>query len=269
MALTKLQRDICRLISRNRIASGESYLAGGVALNEALAAKRISNDIDLFHDTGEALRTSWEADRRLLEESGFRIQVLRERPTFVEVEVAKGAERVRVQWACDSAYRFFPLLEHAEMGLVLHPFDLATNKVLALVGRLEARDWIDVIHCDERIQPLGYLAWAATGKDPGFSPAAILEQAGRSSRYTKDEILALSFDGEPPDPALLSRRWHEMLDAARAIVGALLPEHVGKCVLEKTGKLYRGDVRELRDALQRGELVYHAGRIRGAFPRVG
>ena len=28
----------------------------------------------------------------------------------------------------------FPLLEHEQLGLTLHPFDLATNKVLALVG---------------------------------------------------------------------------------------------------------------------------------------
>jgi hypothetical protein len=49
MALTKLQRAICRLIARNRIDSGESYVAGGVALTELIAAPRISRDIDLFH----------------------------------------------------------------------------------------------------------------------------------------------------------------------------------------------------------------------------
>ncbi len=65
----------------------------------------------------------------------------------------------------------------------LHPFDLATNKVLALAGQLEPRDWVDVILSGERLQPLGYLAWAACGKDPGFNPAAILEHAARASRY--------------------------------------------------------------------------------------
>jgi hypothetical protein len=43
-----------------------------------------------------------------------------------------------------------------------------TNKLLALVGRVEVRDWIDIIESSERIQPLGYLAWAACGKDPGY-----------------------------------------------------------------------------------------------------
>jgi hypothetical protein len=63
---------------------------------------------------------------------------------------------------------------------------------MALTG---FRDWIDMITCHERIQPLGYLAWAACGKDPGFSPLTIVEQAGRSGRYTTAELEGLSFDG--------------------------------------------------------------------------
>lgn len=94
---------------------------------------------------------------------------------LAQTRIASGASR-------DSAFRFFPLVEHLDLGLVLHPFDLATNKVLALVGRLEPRDWIDVIECDDRLQPLGYLAWAASGKDPGFTPTGILDGAARSGR---------------------------------------------------------------------------------------
>jgi hypothetical protein len=49
MALTELQRAICRLLAENRIDSGESYVAGGAALNELLASPRVSRDVDLFH----------------------------------------------------------------------------------------------------------------------------------------------------------------------------------------------------------------------------
>lgn len=49
MALTRFQRDVCRLLAESRIASGESYVAGGVALNELLAAPRLSRDVDVFH----------------------------------------------------------------------------------------------------------------------------------------------------------------------------------------------------------------------------
>ncbi|MBE3112436.1 MAG: hypothetical protein IMZ46_18335, partial [Acidobacteria bacterium] len=53
------------------MASGESYVAGGVALNELIAASRISRDVDVFHDTDQALAASWEADRRALDAGGY------------------------------------------------------------------------------------------------------------------------------------------------------------------------------------------------------
>jgi hypothetical protein len=267
MALTELQRVICRLLADNRIASGESYVAGGVALNLQLAADRISRDIDLFHDSEAALEATWRADRRLLEESGFEVTVLRERPGLVEAEVALRGDRVRMEWARDSAFRFFPLVEHDELGLTLHPFDLATNKVLALVGRLEARDWVDVLECDQGLQPLGYLTWAACGKDPGFGPTSILEHAARTARYSAEEVAQLSFAGPAPDVGFLSRRWREMLAAAREIHDLLPPEEVGKCVLTAAGNLSRSSPEELRGALERRELRYHAGRLRGALPQ--
>ena len=268
MALTEFQRTLCRVVARQRLDSGESYVAGGVALNAMTGATRISRDIDLFHDTTAAVAASWEADRRLLEAHGYQVRAQREREAFVEALVSRGGASTVIQWAADSAFRFFPLVEHEDFGLTLHPFDLATNKVLAMVGRLEARDWVDVIHCHDRIQRLGYLAWAASGKDPGFSPAAILEQAGRSARYTTGEIAALAFAGAPPDAAELSHRWHAMLRQARELVGVLPPAETGRCVLDERGELFAGDAAGLRTALAGGALRFHEGRIRGALPQL-
>lgn len=169
MSLTNFQRNICQLIAANRIASGESYVAGGVALNQMIGASRFSTDIDLFHDTQEALNASWLADTALLQEKGFELRVRVQYPSFIETIVKLDEEKMILQWARDSAYRFFPLQEHPIFGLTLHPFDLATNKTLALVGRLEPRDWVDMISSHNAIQPLGYLAWSASGKDPGLS----------------------------------------------------------------------------------------------------
>jgi hypothetical protein len=258
MALTTFQRGVCRLLADHRIASGESYVAD---------ASRVSMDIDLFHDTEEALEASWDADRHLLEAHGFEVRVIRERCAFVEAEVAKDRETVLVQWARDSAYRFFPLVGHPDFGLTLHPFDLATNKVLALVGRLEVRDWVDLIHACKHLQPLGYLAWAACGKDPGFSPAGILDQAARSN-YSATEVRTLAFATEPPDAGDLSRRWRAMLATGREIVEGLPHTEVGRCVLSREGTLFAGDARGLRLALERGNLRFHAGRIRGAMPEL-
>ncbi|MBN1422922.1 nucleotidyl transferase AbiEii/AbiGii toxin family protein [Candidatus Fermentibacteria bacterium] len=268
MGITPFQRAICRLIAANRAQTDQAYVAGGVALNLLLDAPRISLDIDLFHDTAESLAKTWDEDRRLLTERGYAVEIVRERPSFVEALVRKGGESVLMQWTQDSAYRFFPLLTHDDLGLTLHPFDLATNKVLALAGRLEPRDWIDLMGCHHGVQRLGYLAWAACGKDPGFSPEGILNEAKRSSRYTAVEIAELSFDGPPPDVAALSEEWKSMLSEAEEIIGLLPVDTVGTCVLAADGQLFRGGADEAARALARGTLHFHPGSIRGAFPRI-
>ena len=79
----------------------------------------------------------------------------------------------------DSAYRFFLVQRDVEFGWRLHLADLSTNKVLALAGRWEARDFVDTLYLDDSFASLGLLAWAAAGKDPGLTPALILEQANR------------------------------------------------------------------------------------------
>ncbi len=223
---------------------------------------------NLFHDTEQALLSSWDADRRLLEENSYRVEVVRERPFFVEARVSLKDHSVIMQWARDSAYRFFPLIEHEDLGLVLHPFDLATNKVLALIGRLEVRDWVDVIECDVKVQPFGYLAWSACGKDPGFSPNAILEHARRSGRYSAEEVKELAFEGAPPDPGELSKKWHLLLDEAKAVLEMLPPEEIGACVLTQQGSLYRGRAAELAKEIDERNLLFHSGSIRGALPRI-
>jgi hypothetical protein len=266
MGLSHFQRTVCRLLAEDRIRSGESYFAGGATLNELIGAPRLSRDLDIFHDTEASLAASWQRDRTTLEGSGYGVRVFRERPGFVEAEVRLGDEAVLLQWARDSVFRFYPLVTHPEFGLTLHPFDLATSKVLALVGRLEPRDFVDTLSCDRDVQPLGYLAWAACGKDPGFSPFAILDEAGRTSRYTEAELRGLDFSGEPPNAAALSRRWRGRLGEASRVVAALPPGQAGRAVLDRSGRLFRGGIDELRDAIARDALLYHEGSIRGACP---
>jgi hypothetical protein len=266
LALTDFQRGLIRIIAQNRKAGGESYIAGGAALNTILGAPRLSGDVDLFHDTREAVHRAVRNDRALLDAAGYEIAVEIERDSFVEALVRAGDDDCRLQWAQDSAFRFFPLVEHPELGLALHPFDLATNKVLALVGRAEPRDWVDVIECDLRLQPLGYLAWAAAGKDPGLNPFMILDQAARSARYTEVELTEVDFAGERPTAAALSTRWKQVLDNARAIVALLPRKEVGTCVLNPSCELMRADAHALRTAVADGGVRFHAGCLRGAFP---
>lgn len=266
MALTPYQRDICKLIAKNRIERGESYVAGGVALNEFSRGNRISDDIDLFHDVAQAVTESFAADRLLLHESKYAVDIKREQVGYVEAVICKDGDVTTIQWAADSAFRFFPLIAHEEFGFTMHPVDLATNKVLALVGRLEARDWIDMIGAHESIQRMGYLVWAACGKDPAFSPGIILAESKRSARYTAEELAQLQFDGARPNAEELARAWRTIVAEAEEIVSILPPSDAGKCVLGEDGALFSGRPDELRREVGDGTLRFHAGRIRGAIP---
>ena len=266
LAATEFQRTVCRIIAANRIASGESYVAGGTALNEALKASRLSQDIDIFHDELQSLATSYTMDIAALEAAGYECDLIVNRLSFIECRVRNGSDAVILEWLQDSAFRFFPLQEHTDFGLALHPFDLATNKVLALVGRLEVRDWIDVISCETSLQPLGYLAWAASGKDPGLSPLFILEQAHRSGRYTQIEIDSLSFAGPRPDATELARKWKRMLVEAQRVVELLPAETVGSCVVDNEGELVKATPSSLLALLRGSTVKYHSGKLRGSYP---
>ena len=94
---------------------------------------------------------------------------------FIRAIVAKGLQTTKVEWAHDSSWRFMPPIKNAEVGIVLHPIDLAVNKMLALACRDEPRDFLDILFIHDTILPLGALVWAAVGKDPGFTPQSLLE----------------------------------------------------------------------------------------------
>jgi len=265
VALTAFQRALCRLLAPTRLER-ESYVAGGVALNVLLKAPRRSRDVDLFHDTADAVGRTVEEDVKLLRDSGHAVRMVRQTPSFAEAIVEKEGESVLIQWARDSAYRFFPLIEDAELGLTLHPFDLATNKVLAMAGRLEPRDWIDLQTCHRALQPLGYLVWAACGKDPAFSPVGLLQEVRRASRYTQAELDLLDFEGSPPNATQLASEWHAMLRQADAICELLPADQAGTCVCLGREELCRATPADLPELLSDERLWFHAGTIGGAWP---
>lgn len=267
MALTSFQGELLRVLAKNRIANGESYVARGLALNHKLGAPRTSRDIDIFHDSKEAMVRSWQTDRSTLEEYGCVVRPLRQLEYFIEAEVSKDGQRMEIQWGTDSAYRFFPLQPDEIAGFTLHPLDLATNKLLALVGRSEVRDWIDVMTAVRELQPLPYLLSAACGKDPGFSPTSMLEYVARR-HYNQVEIDDVITPKGIYDAAELCRFWHETVDAARCSLGAFPRGEVGKVVMTASGELFKGDDAALAAALRAGELTFHEGVIGGAWPRV-
>src|SRR2546430_10758530 len=50
-----------------------------------------------------------------------------------------------IDWAADSAFRFFPIERDPLLGWRLHLFDAATNKALTLAAHTETGDYVDII----------------------------------------------------------------------------------------------------------------------------
>lgn len=62
MAVTAFQARVLRLLAQSRVAGGETYIAGGLALNHQLRRPRISHDIDVFNNTYEAMLAAADAE---------------------------------------------------------------------------------------------------------------------------------------------------------------------------------------------------------------
>jgi hypothetical protein len=142
MPLTAFQAAIAELLAVNR--SSDSYLAGGSALHIEPNSKRYSNDLDYFHDSEERVAKAVRDDTRLLEQSGYEVEVLMQQPGLARAIVRKGDEATKLEWAHDSAWRFLPTVRNERSGFQLSSIDLAINKLLALVGRDEPRDYLDI-----------------------------------------------------------------------------------------------------------------------------
>src|SRR5262249_11226780 len=147
MPLTPFQREVARVLAANR--NPESHIAGGAVINRGAAGLRISDDLDIFHDVAASVAASALADEQALHAAGYAVPwALRGVGVFKAV-VTRGVERVRLDWTPDSAFRFFPAVPDDEFGYRLHDADLATNKVLALAGRSEVRDFLDILLIDQ------------------------------------------------------------------------------------------------------------------------
>ena len=224
MPLTPYQEEVARLLSANR--TFDSYLAGGAAIHLEPHTKRYSNDLDYFHDSVERVATAFADDVQQLDGAGHHVVVEIRLPGYVRATVSRGGAYTKVEWAHDSAWRFLPTIRSVVVGYALHPIDLAINKLLALVGRDEPRDFLDILDLHARTLPLGALCWAAAGKDPGFTPFSLLEMLRRRGKYHPEDFERLHLV-EPVDLPALKTQWLAALSDTDAFVRSRPPGEVG------------------------------------------
>ncbi|MGH7118115.1 MAG: hypothetical protein ACREFP_03840 [Acetobacteraceae bacterium] len=254
MPLAKIQSDILRLLAVHR--DPESYVAGSTPLN--VDGPRYSGDIDIFHDREERVAQVAQDDSAVLQAEGFALQWLRREPAMYVVMATRGGATTKLEWVADSDYRFFPTMKDDTFGYVLHPVDLAANKVMAAAGRQEPRDAVDLVMINDRVLPLGSVVWAAVKKSLGFTPEGLINEVRRNARYTEADFRRVASD-PPVDPVATMVRLRELLAEADAFV-VRMPT-------DKAGLLFmHGDKVVHPDPDRLDTYQTHAGQRRGHWP---
>jgi len=167
--LDRIQQKILSLFST--IPEHDSfYLTGGTALSAFYLHHRKSRDLDFFSDVEELIVPFTFRLEGVLQEEGLRTERKRELRSFVEIVVSSRDNSTIIHFGLDSPYRLEPLKDSVKFkGLKIDNLtDIGANKLLALFGRANLRDFIDVYFLLKDKFQKKELLDNAKRKDPGF-----------------------------------------------------------------------------------------------------
>ena len=166
--LTPLQKESLNIFFSLPEANN-FYLTGGTALAAFYLQHRLSEDLDIFTREERLIRYVGDQFIEKLKEANFQVETVRRFLSFLELIIKKESQSVRVHLAIDSPFRFERTIR-TDAGVEVDSLvDIATNKLLALFGRFEPRDFIDVFFIvKEKHLDLDALISKSKEKDPGL-----------------------------------------------------------------------------------------------------
>lgn len=181
--LSKLQEQVAEIIAGLDEAEGFA-LAGGAALILRGEVRRTTRDLDFFGLTSTAVDTLLPAVEHALGAAGLTVQRIREGPGFARLLVTRGKDATEVDLGADA--RLFPA-EPGRLAPTLSGQELAVDKVLAVFGRAEARDFADLMEVESRYG-FDSLCQLAAEKDRGFDLGVFAEMLDRFGRLRREEF---------------------------------------------------------------------------------
>ena len=194
MALDPLQQQIAQIALALPQAHTLALAGGGGAMIAHGLVDCVTHDVDLFTeiDSNEAVEVATTLRCALLS-AGLEITPAA-RPPHTNRFVAHDP---RTSLSCvveifPDGGRLHPTVT-LELGAALHLDDLAADKVLALWGRAEVRDYIDVAALLNHFSR-GQLLQLAAEKDAGFTPATFRDALGAIRRFDPEDWEATGID---------------------------------------------------------------------------
>ncbi len=200
--LSPLQEQVAEIIAGLDEAEGFA-LAGGAALIARGDVHRQTRDLDFFGLTTDAVDRLVPAVDRALRDAGLVVHHVQVNPGFARLIVESGDDRTELDLGADA--RLFPA-EPGRLAPTLSGEELAVDKVLALFGRAEARDFVDLMAVEPRYG-LERLCTLAAEKDLGFSLAVFADMLSRFDRLRRDEFEL--DDAQYEQLRLHTARWRE------------------------------------------------------------
>jgi len=175
MPIDELQREVATIALREAARHGFA-LAGGNALIVHGLVDRPTDDVDLFSDQESGVAAAAEGVQRALREAGFQAE-RQDRAGGLE-EIFEGMGEGLAEWIITAPSGQQTMLQMAyfdrshgpvtmDVGPVLDLEDLAGGKVVALVSRVEPRDYVDTAAALRHYTPDQLVAFARR-LDPGL-----------------------------------------------------------------------------------------------------
>lgn len=184
--LSKLQKGLAQLFLALPEA-GHFALAGGAALVFKREVPRSTRDLDFFSPVPEEVTAAAERFKLELQNRGYAFTIVSSSPAFVRLLVRDRDEQEN-EVLVDIGHDFrLKEPDQTPLGAVLTTDELAADKMLALFGSAEARDFVDVFFLSRRLGVANVLAWARQ-KGPGFDPHVLAIMLGSFDRLPRREF---------------------------------------------------------------------------------
>ena len=212
MPISELQREVATIALRAAARNGFA-LAGGNALIAHGIIDRPTNDVDLFSNEETGVAAAADAVESALVEAGF-LAERRDRMAGLG-DIFEGIGEGLAEWIITAPSGQQTMLQMAyfdrtrgpvtmDVGPVLDLEDVAAGKAVALVSRVEPRDYVDTAATLDRYT-MARLIGLARRLDPGLTERDFAD-AGRQLDRMPDQLFA-RYGLTPADVTALRERF--------------------------------------------------------------